>query len=54
MVVCSVMKVQEKFRLDLSEEQAVLLFQELIEESVTAMFAQFVERVHSIAQYWRK
>eukprot|EP00041_Stephanoeca_diplocostata_P010107 m.160416 g.160416 ORF g.160416 m.160416 type:complete len:879 (-) comp18023_c0_seq5:78-2714(-) len=50
----TVMKVQEKFRLDLSDEMAVKAMQELIDESVSAMFAQFVERIHSWAQYWRK
>eukprot|EP00039_Didymoeca_costata_P030435 m.29521 g.29521 ORF g.29521 m.29521 type:complete len:822 (+) comp8111_c0_seq1:174-2639(+) len=50
----TVMKVQEKFMLDLSEEEAVQRFQELLDESVSQMFAQFVERVHTLAQYWRK
>ena len=50
----TVMKVQDKYRLDLNDEQAVRYFQELIDESVSALFAQFVEKVHSWAQYWRK
>ena len=50
----TVMKVQEKFMLDLVEEEAVKRFQELLDESVNAMFAVFVERIHSWAQYWRK
>jgi hypothetical protein len=48
------MKVQEKFRLDLNDEQAVQYFQEILEESVNALFPQFVEKVHQWAQYWRK
>lgn len=50
----TVIKVQEKFRLDLSEEKAVQRFQELIDESINAVMASIVERVHTIAQYWRK
>jgi phosphatidylinositol 3-kinase len=47
-------KVQEKFLLELGEEEAVERFQALLDESVSAMFAVFVERIHSWAQYWRK
>ena len=47
-------KVQEKFLLELGEEEAVERFQNLLDESVSAMFAVFVERIHSWAQYWRK
>jgi phosphatidylinositol 3-kinase len=50
----TVLKVQEKFRLDLTEEQAVLFFKDLINSSITALFPQFVEKVHQWAQYWRK
>mmetsp|Transcript_3828 Transcript_3828/g.9667 ORF Transcript_3828/g.9667 Transcript_3828/m.9667 type:complete len:209 (+) Transcript_3828:166-792(+) len=50
----TVQKVQEKFKLELSDEQAVKHMQDLIDQSVSAMFAQFVERIHSWAQYWRK
>jgi phosphatidylinositol 3-kinase len=46
--------VQEKFKLELSDEQAVKHMQDLIDQSVSAMFAQFVERIHTWAQYWRK
>lgn len=49
-----VYKVQEKFRLDLSEEQAVVFFSQLINESVSALFPQVIDRIHSWAQYWRK
>jgi len=50
----TVQKVQEKFKLELSDEQAVKHMQDLIDQSVSAMFAQFVERIHTWAQYWRK
>ncbi|CAG8435890.1 679_t:CDS:10 [Funneliformis caledonium] len=50
----AVWKVQEKFRLDLSEEEAIKYFQNLINESVNAMFPQVIETIHKWAQYWRK
>ncbi|KAI9268862.1 kinase-like domain-containing protein [Phascolomyces articulosus] len=49
----AVVKVQEKFRLDLSEEAAIAYFQGLISESVNALFPQIMETVHKWAQYWR-
>jgi phosphatidylinositol 3-kinase len=50
----AVLKVQEKFRLDLSNEEAIQYFQALINESVSALFPQMMETIHKIAQYWRK
>jgi phosphatidylinositol 3-kinase len=50
----AVFKVQEKFRLDLTDEEAIQYFQSLISESTSALFPQFVETVHRWAQYWRK
>lgn len=50
----TVKKVQDKFRLDLSDEEAVQYLQSLIDESVTAMFPVVVEHIHKFAQYWRK
>uniref|UniRef100_A0A3Q2KR82 Phosphatidylinositol 3-kinase catalytic subunit type 3 n=1 Tax=Equus caballus TaxID=9796 RepID=A0A3Q2KR82_HORSE len=47
-------KVQDKFRLDLSDEEAVHYMQSLIDESVHALFAAVVEQIHKFAQYWRK
>jgi phosphatidylinositol 3-kinase len=47
-------KVQEKFLLEMEEEQAVERFQEQLDESLSAMFAVFVEKIHTWAQYWRK
>lgn len=43
------LKVQEKFRLDLSDEQAELFFLKLIEESVNAVLARVFEGVHRMA-----
>ncbi len=44
---------QEKFRLDISDEQAVEFMQQLINESATAVMPQIVEITHRWAQYWR-
>ncbi|KAL1520440.1 hypothetical protein AB1Y20_022022 [Prymnesium parvum] len=48
-----VLKVTEKFRLELSDEQAARYFQELINDSVSALFPQITETIHRWAQYWR-
>jgi len=50
----TVRKVQDKFRLDLTEEEAVQYIQNLIDISATAIMAVMVERLHQLAQYWRK
>ncbi|KAL7750778.1 Phosphatidylinositol (PI) 3-kinase [Sorochytrium milnesiophthora] len=50
----AVMKVQEKLRLDMSEEEASQYLQALINDSVSAMFPQVIETIHKWAQYWRK
>ncbi|KAH7428669.1 hypothetical protein KP509_09G010900 [Ceratopteris richardii] len=47
------LKLQEKFRLDLDDEAAVQYFQTLINDSVSALFPQMVETIHRWAQYWR-
>lgn len=46
-------KVQEKFCLDMSEEEAILHFQSLINDSVNAFLPVVIDRLHSLAQYWR-
>ncbi|KAJ7556482.1 hypothetical protein O6H91_05G085500 [Diphasiastrum complanatum] len=48
-----ILKLQEKFRLDLDDEEAVQFFQSLINDSVSALFPQMVETIHRWAQYWR-
>ncbi|CAI2174621.1 6179_t:CDS:10, partial [Funneliformis geosporum] len=45
----AVWKVQEKFRLDLTEEEAIKYFQNLINDSVNAMFPQVIETIHKWA-----
>ena len=50
----TVKKVQDKFRLDLSDEEAVQYLQTLIDESVSAVFASLAEQIHKFAQYWRR
>jgi phosphatidylinositol 3-kinase len=50
----TVMKVQDKFRLDVTDEEAVRYMQNLIDYSVTAVMPALVEQIHKIAQYWRR
>ncbi|KAJ3073785.1 Phosphatidylinositol (PI) 3-kinase [Podochytrium sp. JEL0797] len=49
----SVLKVQEKFRLELNDEEAIGVFQGLINESMGAVFPQVMERIHGIAMMFR-
>ncbi|KAK9464191.1 kinase-like domain-containing protein [Lipomyces oligophaga] len=49
----AVLKVMEKFCLDMSEEEAILHFQTLINDSVSAFFPMVIDRLHNFAQYWR-
>lgn len=49
-ILCSSPQVQDKFRLDLSDEEAVHYMQSLIDESVHALFAAVVEQIHKFAQ----
>jgi len=48
-----VLKLQERFRLDLNDEDAVRFFQQVINDSVSALFPQVTETIHRWAQYWR-
>lgn len=48
-----ILKLEEKFRLDLDDEACIHFFQDLINESVSALFPQMVETIHRWAQYWR-
>ncbi|CAM6104701.1 unnamed protein product [Calypogeia fissa] len=48
-----ILKLQQKFRLDLDDEEAVQFCQSLINDSVSALFPQMVETIHRWAQYWR-
>ena len=44
----------EKFRLEDSDEKAEIHFLNILEESVTALFAKFNDIIHRWASYWRK
>ncbi|XP_013404834.1 phosphatidylinositol 3-kinase catalytic subunit type 3 [Lingula anatina] len=50
----TVKKVQDKFKLELSDEEAVRHLQNEIDVSVSAFMAGIVEQFHKMAQYWRK
>ncbi|KAJ1673225.1 Phosphatidylinositol (PI) 3-kinase, partial [Spiromyces aspiralis] len=45
--------VEERFKLGLSNEEAMQYFQGLILESTQALFPQVIETIHKWAQYWR-
>lgn len=49
----AVHKVEERFCLEMSEEEAILHFQNLINDSVNAFLPMVIDRLHSLAQYWR-
>jgi len=49
----SLLKLQEKLRTDLPDEEAIQVFQALINESVNALFSQITETIHRWSQYWR-
>jgi phosphatidylinositol 3-kinase len=44
-------QIQEKFRLDLTEEEAIRHFEALLNE--TSYLAAVLDRLHDLAQYWR-
>lgn len=48
-----ILKIKEKFVLDLNDEEAILHFQNLINDSVNAFLPVVIDRLHSFAQYWR-
>ncbi|KAJ3414004.1 Phosphatidylinositol (PI) 3-kinase [Chytridiales sp. JEL 0842] len=49
----AVQKVQEKFCLDLTDEEAIQYIQSLLNESIGAVFPQVMERIHQVAQLLR-
>jgi len=49
----AVLKVQEKLQEDLRDEEAETHFVSLIDQSVSALFPQLMEKVHKWALYWR-
>eukprot|EP01138_Halocafeteria_seosinensis_P006251 gb/GECG01006392.1/.p1 GENE.gb/GECG01006392.1/~~gb/GECG01006392.1/.p1 ORF type:complete len:1074 (+),score=112.44 gb/GECG01006392.1/:1-3222(+) len=49
----TLMKVQEKFRLDVNDEQAERYFLQLVDESVAALFPHLTDFIHNIVTRWR-
>jgi phosphatidylinositol 3-kinase len=47
------LKTQEKFRLDLSDTEADGFMLALIDQSVSALFPQMMEKLHQMALYWK-
>lgn len=45
--------LQETLRLDMDDESASELMQQLINDSATALFPQLMETTHRWVQYWR-
>ncbi|KAF8985638.1 Phosphatidylinositol (PI) 3-kinase [Entomortierella lignicola] len=50
----AVWKVEERFQLNLTDDEAIKFFQNLINESVSAVIPQIAETIHGWAQQWRK
>ncbi|EPY50324.1 phosphatidylinositol 3-kinase Pik3 [Schizosaccharomyces cryophilus OY26] len=48
-----VYKVKERFCLQMSESDAIMYFEQLITDSVSALFPQIIDRMHNLAQYMR-
>lgn len=44
--------LQEKLRLDMSDEDAVEWMQQLLNDSATALMPQITDRTHRWATYW--
>jgi phosphatidylinositol 3-kinase len=49
----NLIKVQEKFRLDLSDEEADKFILSLIDESMNAFFPKVIDQAHKWAMYWK-
>ena len=50
----AVRKVEDKFSLDLTEEEAVQLFQHIIDASISALFPALMETAHRIRMYIKR
>lgn len=50
----AVRKVEHNLRLDLSEEEAIMHLQRVIETSVSAVMPGMLDQMHKIAQYLRR
>lgn len=49
----AVLKVKERFHLELTEEDAIRYFERLIEDSANAIFPVVIDRLHGIVQHFR-
>ncbi|EDN02839.1 conserved hypothetical protein [Histoplasma mississippiense (nom. inval.)] len=49
----AVLKVKERFHLEMSEEEAIRHFEQLISDSVNAIFGVVIDRIHDFVQGWR-
>lgn len=49
----AVSKLKERFNLDMSDEEATIHFQQLINDSVNALMPIVIDHLHNLAQYWR-
>jgi phosphatidylinositol 3-kinase len=49
----AVLKVKERFHLELSEEDSIRHFERLIEDSANAIFPVVIDRLHGIVQHFR-
>lgn len=49
----AVLKVKERFHLEMTEEEAIRHFEQLISDSVNALFGVVIDRLHDFVQGWR-
>ncbi|KAF9894558.1 Phosphatidylinositol (PI) 3-kinase [Aspergillus nanangensis] len=49
----AVWKVKERFNLEMTEEEAIAHFDQLIGDSVNAIFGVVIDRLHDLVQGWR-
>lgn len=49
----NIMKVQEKFKLELNDEEATQFMQSIIHQSEKAVASKVHDTMHRWAQYWR-
>ncbi|KZF22995.1 phosphoinositide 3-kinase [Xylona heveae TC161] len=49
----AVIKVRDRFHLEMSEEEAIKHFEALIGDSVNAIFPVVIDRLHGLVQHWR-
>ncbi|KAK5078399.1 Phosphatidylinositol (PI) 3-kinase [Lithohypha guttulata] len=49
----AVAKVRERFHLDVTEEEAVRLLDQVLADSVNAVFGVVIDRLHELVQNWR-